>query len=64
MLKKTSLPAARTAPILRDDGPRFLARLDGSMVLRSSWNRSHDQDEVYIIVSGTGSFVCAGERAV
>ena len=67
MLKKASLSAARTSPI---PPGRRAARLfsHGSMGVwfyaphGADLQTPHDQDEVYIIVNGTGSFFCAGER--
>ena len=67
MLKKASLPAARTAPI---PPGRRAAQLfsHGSMGLwfyaprGADLQTPHEQDEVYVVVNGTGTFVCADER--
>jgi|SRR5262245_48210377 len=67
MVKKVTLDAARTAPIPQG---RRAAQLfsHGSMGLwfyaprGSDLQTPHDQDEVYVVVNGTGVFVCAGER--
>ena len=65
---RASLEDARAAPIPLGARSALLMRR-GSMALRFYRPRGvdlqqpHEQDEIYVVVSGSGSFVCAGERA-
>ncbi len=63
-----ALSAARTAPIPPGFRSAELMR-HGSMVLRfyqpkgTDPQTPHDQDELYVVAGGRGTFVCAGRRA-
>src|SRR5690606_16486958 len=65
---RASLEEARAAAIPPGARSALLMRR-GSMLLRFYQPRGvdlqqpHEQDEIYVVVSGSGSFVCAGERA-
>ena len=62
-----TLDQARHAPIPLGFRSAKLMR-HGSMVLRyyapkgTDPQTPHDQDEIYIVASGTGTFACAGKR--
>ena len=62
------LAAARAAPLSPDRASALLFEY-GSMSLRYyapdkvDRQKPHDQDEVYVVASGSGTYECAGERA-
>lgn len=63
-----ALSVARTAPIPAGFRSAELMR-HGNMVLRyyqpkgADPQTPHEQDEIYIVAGGSGTFVCAGRRA-
>jgi mannose-6-phosphate isomerase-like protein (cupin superfamily) len=64
---RAGLDEAKAAPIPPGARSALLMR-HGSMLLRFSQPRGsdpqqpHDQDEIYVVASGSGAFVCAGDR--
>ncbi|MBB4305475.1 mannose-6-phosphate isomerase-like protein (cupin superfamily) [Rhodobium orientis] len=62
-----SLAAARTSPLSPDRASALLFEY-GSMSLRYyapdkvDRQTPHDQDEIYVVASGSGTFECAGEK--
>lgn len=64
---RATLDEARSAPLPAGARSALLMRR-GSMTLRfyqpkgSDPQQPHEQDEIYVIASGSGTFVCDGER--
>jgi mannose-6-phosphate isomerase-like protein (cupin superfamily) len=70
-MKRGQLAAAEALALLgrKTDGTRYMELLrHGSLAVevyapRGSDDQGvHDRDEVYVVIAGTGTFACAGER--
>ena len=70
-MKRGQLAAGEALALLerRNDGARYMELLrHGSLSVEVYAPRGtdpqgvHDRDEVYVVIAGTGTFFCAGER--